>query len=318
MTISTTQTAITYAGDGVTTAFAVPFVFFGSDELLVIEKTIATGAEVTKTLTTHYTVAGGDGATGTVTAVAAPSAAVLWVIKRNTKRTQLVDYVSNDPFPADTHERALDRIVAGEQEIAGELDRAAKLSAASTVILLPLPDPVAGKFLRANSTNDGYELADITSAGSLGLPVSVANGGTGGATAATARSNLGALAKAGDSLTGLLEGAQGADIASAGTVDVNAATGNVIRVSGTTNVNSFGNPDDGTEIVVQFTGACPVTHQYGGAQPIVLLSAPGSNVAETMVANTVRTFTKISGTWYETGGVDTSAAADLFLWSTLT
>ena len=92
MTISTTTTKASYAGDGVTIAFAVPFVFFGADELEVIERTIATGAETAKALTTDYTVSGGNGATGTVTALAAPAASVEWHIRRATKKTQLVDY----------------------------------------------------------------------------------------------------------------------------------------------------------------------------------------------------------------------------------
>lgn len=124
MTVSTTTAKVSYTGNGSTTAFAVPFVFFGSSELEVIERTIATGAEVVKTLTTHYTVTGGDGATGTVTALTAPASTVEWHIRRKTARTQLVDYQAHDAFPADTHERALDRAAARDQEIEEKVGRA--------------------------------------------------------------------------------------------------------------------------------------------------------------------------------------------------
>ena len=124
MTVSTTTAKVSYTGNGSTTAFAVPFVFFSSAELEVIERTIATGAEVVKTLTTHYTVTGGDGATGTVTALTAPASTVEWHIRRKTARTQLVDYQANDAFPADTHERALDRAAARDQEIEETVGRA--------------------------------------------------------------------------------------------------------------------------------------------------------------------------------------------------
>jgi hypothetical protein len=126
MTINTTTTRVSYTGNGVTTAFSVPFVFFGASELEVIRRVIATGAETVLALTTNYTVSGGNGTTGTVTAIVAPTAAVQWTIRRNTARTQLVDYAPNDPFPADTHERALDRLTAIAQETAEGNDRAVK------------------------------------------------------------------------------------------------------------------------------------------------------------------------------------------------
>jgi microcystin-dependent protein len=117
MTVSTTATRTTYTGDATTTAFAVPFVFFGADELQVVERVIATGGETVLTRGTHYTVSGGNGAIGTVTALSAPAATVQWTIRRVTARTQLVDYLTGDAFPAETHERALDRLVALIQEI---------------------------------------------------------------------------------------------------------------------------------------------------------------------------------------------------------
>ena len=70
MTLSSTDTTVSYTGDASTTAFPVTFSFLGtgsSSEISVIERTIATGAEVTLTYTTDYTVSGGSGSTGTVT-----------------------------------------------------------------------------------------------------------------------------------------------------------------------------------------------------------------------------------------------------------
>lgn len=126
MTISDTDPKVTYVGNGSTTAFPVPFQFFGEDEIEVIERVIATGAETTKVLSTDYTVTGGDGATGTVTALTAPPATVQWVIKRATDQVQETDYVENDPFPAAAHEAGLDRVVAMVQDMQEELDRSLK------------------------------------------------------------------------------------------------------------------------------------------------------------------------------------------------
>lgn len=126
MTISTTTTKIIYSPGGTETDFTVPFVFFDAADLEVIERVITTGDETSKTLNTDYTVTGGNGASGTVRAVAPPPATVQWVIRRRTPLTQEIDYVENDPFPAATHEEGLDRAVMRLQERTEELDRSLK------------------------------------------------------------------------------------------------------------------------------------------------------------------------------------------------
>lgn len=170
MTIATTVTKVGYTGDGVTVAFAVPFPFFNNNELEVIERVIATGAETVKTLTTHYTVAGGNGETGTVTALVAPASAVQWHIRRKTDVVQETDYPENDPFPAESHERALDRLTAIAQEQDEVIDRALKIPATdSTSINTTLPSSVD----RANK----YLTFDATGAPSLGTAPTVDSSG---------------------------------------------------------------------------------------------------------------------------------------------
>lgn len=147
MTVSTTTYRVSYSGNGSTTAFAVPYVFFGAGELRVIARDAA-GIETTMVLTTNYTVSGGNGATGTVTAVVAPATGITWTILRVTNRTQLTDYVPNDPFPADTHERALDRLTAIVQEIEGSAGQGLQFPVTETgpFVLLPSGDR-ANKYL---------------------------------------------------------------------------------------------------------------------------------------------------------------------------
>lgn len=142
MTIATTSSRVDYMGDGVSTAFAVPFPFFGQDELRVIERVVATGAETVLTLGGNYTVSGGNGATGTVTAVVAPANTRQWTILRATKRTQEVDYQPNDPFPAETHERALDRVVALVQENERDAARGLRVAETDAAPSLTLPGSV--------------------------------------------------------------------------------------------------------------------------------------------------------------------------------
>lgn len=53
---------------------------------------------------------------------------------------------------------------------------------------------------------------------------------------------------------------QGSDIASAGTTDIGAATGQYVKVTGTTTITSFGTVNAGTSRWVEFTGALTLTH----------------------------------------------------------
>lgn len=119
MTVSSTTTKVSYSGNGSTTVFAYTFKIFADADLTVIVRTDSTGAEVTKTLTTHYTVSGaGNTNGGNVTFGTAPASGETVVIKRNLALTQSTDYTPNDPFPAASHEDALDRqmFVAQQQE----------------------------------------------------------------------------------------------------------------------------------------------------------------------------------------------------------
>tara|TARA_R110002167_G_scaffold362754_1_gene582285 strand:- start:44 stop:1231 length:1188 start_codon:yes stop_codon:yes gene_type:complete len=136
MAVSSTSTVVSYTGNGSTTSFAVSFPFQGtgsSAEVEVVQRTISTGAESVLSYTTHYTVTGGSGSTGTVVMASAPADTVQIHIRRTTTRTQTVDYTANDPFPADTHELALDRLAMSVQEIEEELDRSFKVSRTNAI-----------------------------------------------------------------------------------------------------------------------------------------------------------------------------------------
>ncbi len=113
MTVSSTTTAVSYTGNGSTTDFAVTFPFY---EITVVEISAA-GVVTAKTEGSHYTVAGGDGSTGTVTMLVAPASGVTLRIRRTTAKTQEADYIDGEAFPAATTEQALDRLVMIMQEI---------------------------------------------------------------------------------------------------------------------------------------------------------------------------------------------------------
>jgi microcystin-dependent protein len=173
MTISSTINRISYNGDGSSTSFSVPFSFFDTDEIQVLERVIATGTETIKSLNNDFAVSGGNGSAGTVMAPEAPPETVSWTILRRTKRTQSVDYTDNDPFPAETHERGLDRITMIAQDSAGSVDRALRFPATDLTTLNPeVPNSMlrAGRYLAFDSA--GLPIASAGPTGDSAVPVS--------------------------------------------------------------------------------------------------------------------------------------------------
>jgi hypothetical protein len=173
MTISSTINRISYEGNGVTLAFSVPFSFFDDDELQVIERVIATGAETVKSLNNDYAVQGGDGAAGSIIATIAPPSTVSWTVLRRTRRTQAIDFTDNDPFPAETHERGLDRLTMIAQDSANAVDRALRFPATDLTTLDPeVPNSMAraGKYLAFDS--GGLPIASGGPTGNSAIPVS--------------------------------------------------------------------------------------------------------------------------------------------------
>lgn len=153
MTISTTANRAEYTGNGVTTAFSFPYYFLADADLKVYK------AGVLQTITTQYTVSGaGNPAGGTVTFVTAPASGNAVILLRDPAVTQTADYVANDPFPAETHEQALDKLTMISQRLKDRTDRAAVLpdTVASTVDPT-LPAPSAGKALLWNADADALE-----------------------------------------------------------------------------------------------------------------------------------------------------------------
>lgn len=128
MTIASEVARIDYNGAGTTGPFPVPFYFFDANDLLVQKTVIATGVSVTLALTTNYTVSGaGVVAGGQVTLVAVLPATERLTIIRDPRLLQGVDYTPNDKFPAETHEKALDRLTMFAQRLKEVVSRCIRL-----------------------------------------------------------------------------------------------------------------------------------------------------------------------------------------------
>jgi len=133
MTVSSTTTKVSYAGNGSTTAFAYTFKIFAAAEITVIIRS-STGTETVKTLTTDYTLSniGVDGG-GNVTFGSAPASGETVVLIRNTPNTQTLDLVENDPFLSSSFEDTLDKITHQLIEQQEEIDRSIKVSRTNSI-----------------------------------------------------------------------------------------------------------------------------------------------------------------------------------------
>jgi hypothetical protein len=124
---------VSYSGNGTLTTFAYTFKVFDQDDLTVILRA-SDGTETVQTITTHYTVTNvGNASGGNVEFVTAPTATETVVILREQPLTQGLDLVPNDPFPAQSLEESLDKLVFMTQKHEEELGRAIKASRTNTI-----------------------------------------------------------------------------------------------------------------------------------------------------------------------------------------
>jgi hypothetical protein len=165
MALSTTASRIAYAGNGATTAFSFPYYFLAQGDLVVILRVDSTAAETTKTITTHYTVAGaGVAAGGTVTMLTAPASGETLIIYRDPAATQGLDLAENDSSPAESQEQAHDRAMMVSQRLKDRLDRTVRLTDGfSPTFDLKLPsnlNEAADKVPVVNSAGTGWADCD--------------------------------------------------------------------------------------------------------------------------------------------------------------
>lgn len=192
MTISSTTSRVSFAGNGSTTVFSFPYYFLDDADLVVILRVDSTGVETTKTITTHYTVTGaGDDAGGEVTMLTAPASGETLIIYRDPSVIQETDLAENDSLPAETVEETFDRGVMIAQRLKNRLDRAVRLTEGYSSSFDPsLPTVMeAGDLLRVNSGATGFEAvaeSELVTAQVKHGPTSISNGATSVAVSFTA------------------------------------------------------------------------------------------------------------------------------------
>ena len=133
------------------TSFTVSFEFFDNDDLNVyVDGTL-------KTITTHYTVSGGNGSTGTITmSVTGATGGSTVVITRDIDLDRTTDFPSSGPFNIGALNTELDRLVAIAADLNDLSGRGVKLSDFDTGASLTLPVAAdrSNKVLAFNSAGD--------------------------------------------------------------------------------------------------------------------------------------------------------------------
>jgi len=151
------------------TSFTVNFEFFAAADLNVfVDNTL-------KTITTHYTVSGGNGSTGTVTmSVTGASGGSTVVITRDIALERTTDFPVSGAFNISSLNTELDKLVAIDADVDDTISRSIRLqdSDAAASMELPLKAARVGTVLGFNATTGAAEagpsitavqsLADVT------------------------------------------------------------------------------------------------------------------------------------------------------------
>ena len=161
MTVTTTRNIINQDADGVATEFAYDFIIPDAEN----GKIYFDGTEQTA----GFTFTGlGNPAGGTVIFDTPPPAGTTISILRVMPENQLVDYQPYDPFPANTHEAALDKLTMIDQQQQEQINRAYKAPVGSEPDFdFQFPPWESGKLIAWHETvknilvNSPYGLEDI-------------------------------------------------------------------------------------------------------------------------------------------------------------
>lgn len=297
MTVSSTLNRKEYAGDGVTTAFATsPVVFFDAGDLDVYVVSSA-GVATLKTITTHYTVTGGSGSTGTVTMLTAPASGETLVIVRTLDLVQEVDFVNNDGSDAEVGEDALDKLVMIAQQHDARIERSFRLpdsdvTGASTEIPTPAGTSLIG-WNTAGTALQNYSTSTLSSALTTAFTLTLLDD----TTAAEARTTLGASSTT--PADDVFHVVGSADATKKVRLEVDGLTTGTIRVATAPDYDiRFGNLPAGI-------GPLPYA---GSTIPTGWLECDGSAVSRTTYA---ALFTAIGTTWGTGDGSTTFNLPDM-------
>jgi len=180
LSANTPRVSYTVNAGATQTAFTVNFEFFDDADLnFYVDGTL-------KTLTTHYTVAGGDGAVGTINTTAGNTVTGISgnstiVITRSIDLARVTDFPSSGAFQIGTLNTELDRFVAIASDLNDGSTRSLQLADDDSAATMTLPTKASrlGKILGFHSTSGIAEVVNhITTAAVNVSTVSVGGSAT--------------------------------------------------------------------------------------------------------------------------------------------
>jgi hypothetical protein len=159
--ISSTTSKVQYLLSSTTETLAVPFYFLENTHLKVI-KTVD-DVQTVLSLGTHYTVTGAGVSAGGSVVLTGTGVAVgnTVTVKRSVPLTQLVDYVYNDRFPAETHEKALDKLTMICQFLQEQAERSLRFEDGEVLDGTMQIETRKGKFIYFDSTDGTVQFGDV-------------------------------------------------------------------------------------------------------------------------------------------------------------
>ncbi len=163
MTVSSQTNKLRAVGNGVASAFPLPFRFYANSEISALFVERATGVTTPAVIGTDYTLTGaGDpevngSATGVLTTTVPLAATRDLIILRTLPTIQSTDIVNQGEFFASTHEDVFDRLTMIDQQQAEELSRCVKTSVSDTIT----PDQLLNSIRQSeqNAANSAVESA---------------------------------------------------------------------------------------------------------------------------------------------------------------
>ena len=262
MTVSATPPRNDYAGTGALATYAYSFRIFAATDLRVT-KADTDGVETELTYPTDFSVTGVNVATGGTITLTAGVLAVDYALTIRFDRTpvQSTDLRNQGDFFPETHEDKFDELTRYVQALTDVVRRSLHLpeteDPANYDMTIPPEAERASKFQAYDATGNS-----IVSAGGLTSPPVTAFMVTllDDADAATALATLGAVAKAGDNLTGGINAVK-STVASSATPDIFAITvGNTVDYTGAVTCTGFtAAPQAGAQRMLICAGAAPFT-----------------------------------------------------------
>lgn len=160
MAVSTTINRQSYAGNGTTTVFSVPFKFILNSDVVVLLVDNASGATTPWTLGVDFTLSGaGNDTGGTLTATVAPASGKTLVIYRDPAEVQGTSLPQNGPLPSKSIETALDLLTMLVQRLKDLSVRSIVMGDGYTGSFIPqLPNAFPALYvLRVNAAGTGFE-----------------------------------------------------------------------------------------------------------------------------------------------------------------